>query len=171
MASPVQQIPVSAGFQAVQEKESKSEKTRGETTQKHTDEGAQETKMVNVVYCSQGDQDISQPQAQVPQAEKSSEPKAQTEIERGESIDNHKDKGSQEKTAFENSLYPQADLSLSQSQAHVPQDEKSPGPKDQEDQREMGNSALDQDTASLSLVPQVESQSSNPPQKATSPMP
>ena len=83
MASPVQQIPVSAGFQAVQEKESKSQKTRGESTQKQTDEGAQEIKMVNVVYCSQGDQDTSQPQAQVPQAEISSEPKPQKDIDSG----------------------------------------------------------------------------------------
>ena len=120
MASPDQQIPVSAGFQVDQEKESTSENDRGESIQNHKDEGAQETKSVNIVFCSQGDQDTFQSQAHVPQAEKLSEPKAQDDIDRGESIGNRDGKGDQVKTVVGNPSSPQADLPLSQSQAHVP---------------------------------------------------
>ncbi len=66
MASPDQQIPVSAGFQATQEKASKSGKDRGESIQNHKDEDAHVKKPVKSFNCSQGVQDTSQSQAHVP---------------------------------------------------------------------------------------------------------
>ncbi len=51
MASPDQQIPVSAGFQANQAKASEIDNDRGETIQNHKDDDAQETKVVKL-FCS-----------------------------------------------------------------------------------------------------------------------
>jgi hypothetical protein len=171
MASPDQQIPASAGFQVNQEKESKSENDRGESIQNHNDEGAQETKLVNIVFCSQGDQDTSQSQAHVLQAEKSSVPKAQTDIDRGESIQNHNERDVQMKMVVESSSCSQADQASFQPRAHVPQDEKSSKPKDQEGEDEKKSNGLDKDSATLSLAFHLVPQSPNLPQEATSPLP
>ncbi len=65
MASPVQQIPVSAGFQVNQEEVKENEIECGESIQKRNDEDAQETEVVKQTVCSQGDQETSQSQAHV----------------------------------------------------------------------------------------------------------
>jgi hypothetical protein len=167
MASPVQQIPVSAGFQVSEEKEKLTEIDRGESIQNHKDEDAQESKLVNTVFYSQGEQDTAQSQTQVPQVEKSSKLKGQSDIERGESIQDYIDQGSQVKTVVDNVFSPQADQTLSQSQAHVPQDEKTSEPKDQEAQVGDESKAPPKGTSSVIFASHVEPQSSNPHQEAT----
>jgi hypothetical protein len=171
MASPDQQIPVSAGFQAIQSKASENGKERGESIQNHQEEGAQEANTVKSIFCSQGDQDTIQSQAHVPPTEKSAELEAQADIDHGESIEKDKDKDAQVKTVVESSLCPQVDQAVSQSQAQVPQDEKSSKPKDQEDKEEMESNSLAQGNAPVSPALRVESQNSNPPQKVSAPPP
>ncbi len=127
--------------------------------------------MVKSAFCSQDDKDTFQSQAHVPQAEISFEPKAQIDIVSGESIQNLHDKEAQAKKVVENAFCLQADQDSSQSQAHVPQDEKSSKPRDQEGQVEKKSNNSDKDTVILSLIPQQVPQSTIPPQEATPPLP
>jgi hypothetical protein len=83
MASPDHQIPVSADLEAKDKKQAESRKESDNTTSNQQTKEGQATEVVfdlscapsiKDTFCPQGDQDISQSQAHVPEAEKASEP-------------------------------------------------------------------------------------------------
>ena len=133
MASPDHQIPVSADLEAKDKKQAESRKESDNTTSNQQTKEGQATEVVfdlscapstKDTFCPQGDQDISQSQAHVPQAEKASEPNEakpnERDISRGKWMSNQVTEASQPSKSVLSPLCPQGVEDTSQSKAQVP---------------------------------------------------